>query len=71
MDEDSANPASLERGLFLVLEYVEGGSLWDLLLKQMSSRQRRYTMQDSVRILIGVARGLQYLHERQPTVRWG
>ena len=66
MDEDS--PCTIEKGLFLVLECVEGGSLWDMVLKQMSSRRRRYTTKDAVRILLGVAQGLQYLHERQPTV---
>ena len=67
---DEGSPNTVEKGLFLVLEYVEGGSLWRLVSRQtiMGQSKRLYTTKDAVRVLIGVAKGLQYLHERQPTV---
>ena len=67
---EDGSPYTIEKGLFLVLEYIEGGSLWDLMTRQLSSKKNLYTTKEAVRLLIGVAKGLQFLHERQPTVGW-
>jgi serine/threonine protein kinase len=65
---EEGSPYTIEKGLFMVLEYVEGGSLWDLVTRQLTTKKNLYSTKEAVRLLIGVAKGLQFLHERQPTV---
>lgn len=57
------------RSIFLVEEFVDGGTLKTVVAKQMLLTQHQYSMRDAVRWLIGIARGLKYLHQREPMVR--
>ena len=39
-----------------------------IVCRQMESDEEMYRLEDAVRWLIGIARGLKYLHECQPMV---
>ena len=51
-----------------VEEFVDGGTLMRIVCRQMESDEEMYRLEDAVRWLIGIARGLKYLHECQPMV---
>ena len=56
---------------FLVQEFCEGGTLQDMLNKQMSmgaSKLKAYTEADALEWLIDIATGLRYLHESSPSI---
>ena len=59
------------RSIFLVEEFVDGGTLKTVVAKQMLLTHHLYSMRDAVRWLIDIARGLKYLHQREPMVSGG
>ena len=68
---DSSSEDAANQSLFLVEEFVDGGTLQALVGKQQLLTQHLYHTRDAVRWLIGIARGLKYLHQREPMVRGG
>lgn len=65
---DTTSPATVEETLFLVEEFVDGGTLKHLVSKQMKTDTPLYRMQDALRWMIEMAQGLKYLHQCQPMV---
>ena len=65
---DTTTPATVEETLFLVEEFVDGGTLKNMVSKQMKTEVPLYRMQDAVRWMIEMAQGLKYLHQCQPMV---
>ena len=64
-------PCAADRSIFLVEEFVDGGTLKTVVAKQMLLTHHLYSMRDAVRWLIDIARGLKYLHQREPMVSGG
>lgn len=55
--------------MYLAMEYMPGGSIRDIILKQMDSPHRKvYSKLDAHRWLLDIARALEYLHTRSPCV---
>ena len=50
--------------LVMVTEYLEGGSLFDILHK----RKKRFTVDQVVRMVKQVAVGMNYLHLHKPMI---
>eukprot|EP00798_Chlamydomonas_sp_ICE-L_P004213 gene4213-14326_t len=69
---DTTDTMTAQTSLFLVEEYVDGGTLKSLVLKDMSNLLDKlppaYELPDAIRWLIHMARGLDYLHRSQPKV---
>ena len=65
-DTSSAN--ATKSSLFLVEEFVDGGTLMRVVCRQMDSDEEIYRLEDAVRWLVGIAQGLKYLHQCQPMV---
>lgn len=63
-------PPPLPQSIFLAQEYMPGGTLRELIAKQMSKSggARLYDWNDVFRWAKGIAEGLQYLHEQSPAV---
>lgn len=58
-----------QQDLFIVQEYCPGGSLRDLVLKQMMEPMRSlYSTEDAMRWSLNIAQALSYLHSRAPVV---
>lgn len=58
-----------QQDLFIVQEYCAGGSLRDLVLKQMMEPMKSlYSIDDAIRWSLNIAQALKYLHSRRPTV---
>lgn len=67
--DDSAKPGVLPDQLFYVQEYCCGGSLGDMVKRQMVNPFRKlYSDADALRWALQVAKALQYLHESRPAV---
>lgn len=54
--------------LLQVEEFIDGGTLKAMVTQCIKTGKRIYSMQDGVRWLADVAKGLQYLHESIPKV---
>uniref|UniRef100_A0A061RZ63 Dual specificity protein kinase spla-like n=1 Tax=Tetraselmis sp. GSL018 TaxID=582737 RepID=A0A061RZ63_9CHLO len=55
--------------MYLAMEFMRGGTIRDVILKQMDSpHQRIYTKSDALRWLTDTAKGLNYLHTRSPCI---
>lgn len=55
--------------LYLVEEYCAGGSLQELVFRQMQQPTKKlYTHHDALRWCLGVAKALKYLHGAKPKV---
>lgn len=65
---DTSSPSAAEETLFLVEEFVDGGTLKAVVSKQMKTSKNLYRMQDAVRWITEMAQGLKYLHQCQPMV---
>ena len=65
---DTSSQAAAKSSIFLVEEYVDGGTLMRIVNRQMESDDEIYTLEDAVRWLLGIAQGLKYLHNCQPMV---
>ena len=62
---------SVESGfqdLFIVQEFCGGGSLRDLVLKQMTSPKKLYSQADALRWALHIATALNYLHTAKPKI---
>lgn len=64
---------SARAGLFLVQEFMSGGTLKSLVMKHVMSNSHNpayvYRHADSLRFAIQIASGLRYMHEASPMVR--
>ncbi|GAX81844.1 hypothetical protein CEUSTIGMA_g9272.t1 [Chlamydomonas eustigma] len=67
---DTNTPETADKTQFLVLELLQGGSLKKLVGRQMAAPRgtQLYSDKQAVQLLLGVAKGLQYLHSRRPMV---
>jgi hypothetical protein len=65
---DTSSPEAEIKSVFMVEEFVDGGTLKALLAHQMKSIKDLYKLQDAVRWLMQIASGLAYLHQCQPMV---
>lgn len=66
---DSATPESVMNSMFLVQEFANGGTLKRLVQNQMLQLPKRlYSYCDALRLALGIANGLKYLHEANPMV---
>jgi len=54
--------------IFLVTEYMNKGTLYSRIVRQMKSARLIYTVQDGLQWLIDVAKGMKYLHNSNPRV---
>jgi len=55
--------------MYLAMEFMPGGSIRDMILRQMDSPHRKvYTKVDALRWLLDIARALHYMHSRSPCV---
>lgn len=55
--------------LYIVQEYCSGGSLRDIVYKQMTTNKKfLYTQADALRWCINIAKALHYLHSAKPKV---
>ncbi|KAG2383320.1 hypothetical protein C9374_004657 [Naegleria lovaniensis] len=52
---------------YMVVEYLQGGSL-DNLIKKMKNQNVIISMKEKMKILIGIASGMKYLHNLQPAI---
>ena len=52
--------------IFLVTEFYEGGTLFDILLNQNNGW--KLSFKQKIKILLDVARGMQFLHQLQPRI---
>lgn len=68
MGADEANPETgLPSKLYMALEHLGGGSLADMVEKQMLTPQYKlYTDEDALRWSMDVASALAYLHDSKP-----
>lgn len=57
-----------QKPLFLMMEYIGGGTLHQLLYSSSPSRTRRLSDERKQEILLDIARGLRYLHSQDPPV---
>ncbi|GAX74900.1 hypothetical protein CEUSTIGMA_g2346.t1 [Chlamydomonas eustigma] len=65
---DTSSEAAVKSSVFLVEEFVNGGTLMKIVCRQMETDKELYRIEDAVRWLIGIAGGLKYLHQCQPMV---
>mmetsp|Transcript_23068 Transcript_23068/g.50616 ORF Transcript_23068/g.50616 Transcript_23068/m.50616 type:complete len:535 (+) Transcript_23068:148-1752(+) len=65
---DNSTPTMAKLSMFLVEELVDGGTMKQMVSKQMRSIKPVYRLRDAVRWLLQVAQGLKYLHQCQPKV---
>ena len=71
---DQSNREMQKKSLFLVTEYLEGGTLKHLLLREGQAENKQqplYRAQDAMRWAMSIAQGLNYLHTAQPKVGFG
>jgi len=54
--------------IFLVTEYMNKGTLYSKIVRQMKSSKQIYTVQDGLQWLTHVAKGMKYLHNSNPRV---
>jgi serine/threonine protein kinase len=56
--------------LLLLQEYMEGGTVHQLIIKDMmaNGRRRMYTVRDALDMCLQMAEGLNYLHTAKPMV---
>lgn len=68
-DDSARSGATPGEGMFFLQEFCAGGSLGDLLRKQMIQPFKQlYTDADALRWCLHIAQALQYLHESRPVV---
>ncbi|GFR44343.1 hypothetical protein Agub_g5560, partial [Astrephomene gubernaculifera] len=66
---DASSEEAKRRTMFLVQEFMDGGTLKRLLTRQMLNMSRQlYTCMDAFRWALHVAEGLDYLHSARPVV---
>ena len=65
---DTSSHEAEDKSIFIVEEYVEGGTLEDLVSRQMVSSTKLYRLRDAVRWLAEIAQALKYMHNSEPTV---
>ncbi|GAX81843.1 hypothetical protein CEUSTIGMA_g9271.t1 [Chlamydomonas eustigma] len=68
--KDVSSEETADKTMFLVQEYIDGGTLKSLVSRQMKDTRGKlkYSTQDAVRWMLYIACGLQYLHSRHPMV---
>ncbi|CAD7700315.1 unnamed protein product [Ostreobium quekettii] len=66
---DAWNPDMKHRSLFVMMEYMNQGTLGDLLVRQMARPRRPlYTKEQAIQWLIQIARALNALHSATPKI---
>ncbi|GIL89803.1 hypothetical protein Vretifemale_17566 [Volvox reticuliferus] len=66
---DSSSEEATRRTMFLVQEFMDGGTLKRLISRQMIDVSRQlYSYMDAFRWALQIAEGLEYLHNAQPVV---
>lgn len=66
---DTSSRQARESSLFLAEEFMDGGTLSQMITKQsIASPKRAYSYSDALRWCIGIAEALAYLHQSHPKV---
>ena len=66
---DTSSEERMMESIFIVQEYMDGGSLKDVVQMQMRDPKGRvYSKADAFRWFVQIAEGLAYLHEAVPAV---
>ena len=67
---DKSNNDTMKKSLFIMMEYMNQGTLGDLLVRQMARpRKPLYTREQALIWLLQIARALNTLHTATPKVR--
>ena len=66
---DSRSPEAEWRSIFLVQEYIDGGTLRSIILRQgLQPRKKHYTYCDALSWSIDIAEALAFMHSQCPMV---
>lgn len=67
---DRSNNNTMEKSLFIMMEFMNQGTLGDLLVRQMARpRKPLYTKEQALNWLIQIAHAINTLHTATPKVR--